>query len=243
MSERDWPVLPHGPLERVADNLWQVHGKVPSFPLQRVMAVARLRDGRLVVHGAMALDDAGMKAIEALGEPAVLLVPSGYHRIDAPRYARRYPAMRVLCPAGAKGRVESVVRVDGTYDAFVGDGDGHGHATVTLEHIDGIADREGVVRIASSDGTTLVFNDILFNMPHAPGLGGLFTRAIGSSGGPRVSRTARVALMKDARALARRFVALASTPDLVRVMVAHHETIAGRKGEPGDALRSVAMTL
>jgi hypothetical protein len=43
--------------------------------------------------------------------------------------------------------------------------------------------------------------------------------------------------------LAMRFVALAATPDLVRVMVAHEDTIAGRNGEPGDALRAVAMTL
>jgi hypothetical protein len=237
MSSRDWKVQPHGPLERIADNLWRVQGKVPFFPLQRVMMIARMRDGRLVVHGAIALDDAGMKAVEALGEPAVLLVPSGFHRIDAPRWAARYPAMRVYCPAGARGRVEDVVRVDGTYEDFAGDD------TVRADHVDGIADREGVVRVASSDGATLVFNDILFNMPHPPGLGGLFTRAIGSSGGPRVSRTARVGLLHDARMLAMRFVALAATPELVRVVPGHHETIAGRHGEPGEALRAVAMTL
>lgn len=234
MSAADWPVLPHGPLERVSDNLWRVEGSLGVMPLRRVMAVARMRDGRLVVHGAMALDEAGMKAVEALGEPAIMLVPSAYHRMDAPRYARRYPSMRVYCPAGGRTRVEAVVRVDGTFGDFEGD------ATVRVEHVDGIGDAEGVVRVASEDGTTLVLNDVLFNMPHPEGIGGLFIRLIGSSGAPRVSRTGRFFLLKDARALARRFVALAATPDLVRIMVAHHETISR---EPAEALRRVALTL
>jgi hypothetical protein len=230
----DWRVAPHGPLEKVADNLWRVEGDLPGMPLKRVMVVARRKDGRLVVHGAIAMAEAAMRELEALGEPAVLLVPSGYHRLDAPRFARRYPKMRVYCPHGAVKRVSAVVRVDGTYEDCDAD------ATVQLEPVDGIGGAEGVVRVASEDGTTLVLNDILFNMPHAPGLGGLFTRLIGSSGGPRVSRTARFFLQKDARALARRFVALATTRDLVRVMVAHHETITDA---PAEALRNVAMTL
>jgi hypothetical protein len=142
--------------------------------------------------------------------------------------------MRVYCPAGARARVAARVRLDGTYDDFAGD------ATVRLEPVDGIGDAEGVMRVSSEDGTTLVLNDILFNMAHPGGLGGVVTWLLGSSGGPRVSRTARIALLKDPRALARRFVALAATPALVRVMVAHHETIADR---PADALRDVALTL
>jgi hypothetical protein len=230
MSDKSWPVLPHGPIQKIADNLWRVEGNLPRIPLRRVMVVARMKDGRLVVHGAMALNEKAMKELEALGEPAVLLVPSGFHRMDAPRYARRYPKMRVYCPAGGLDRVASVVRVDGTYEDFAGD------AAVRLEHVDGVGDKEGVVRVTSEDGATLVFNDILFNMPHR----GLVTRLLGSSGGPRVSYTARIALVRDARALARRFVALAATPALARVMVAHEQTIAN---EPAEALRAVAMTL
>jgi len=234
MSTTDWRVLEHRPVENVADNLWRVEGDLPGMPLKRVMAVVRMRDGRLVIHGAMALEETAMKKLEALGEPAVMLVPSGYHRMDAGRFAHRYPKMRVYCPPGARARVAARVRLDGTYDDFAGD------ATVRLDPIDGIGDAEGVMRVASEDGTTLVFNDILFNMRHPTGFGGVVTRILGASGGPRVSRTARIALLKDARALARRFVALAATPELVRVMVAHHETITEN---PADALRNVALTL
>jgi len=234
MGAPSWVVHPHGALERVSDNLWRVEGDLPLLPLKRVMIVVRMRDGRLVLHGAMALADEAMKKLEALGEPAVLLVPSRYHRMDAPRFAHRYPKMKVYVPRGSRGPVEDVVRVDGTYEDFEGD------ASVRLEPVHGIAHREGVVRVVSEDGTTLVFNDILFNMPHPPGPGGVVTRVLGSSGGPRVSRTGRIGLLRDPRALARRFVALASTPDLVRVAVAHHETISN---EPAEALRRVAMTL
>jgi hypothetical protein len=230
MPRDDWSVLPHGPLEAVADNLWQVTGDLPGMPLKRVMAVVRLSDGRLLVHGAMALREESMKELERLGEPAVMLVPSGYHRMDAPRYAKRYPRMRVHCPAGAVGRVAKVVRIDGTYEDFEGD------PAVRLEHVDGIADGEGVVHVRSGDGVTLVFNDVLFNMPHRSWI----LRAIGASGGPRVSKTARFFLVKDVRALARRFVALAATPGLARVMVAHEDTITE---DPAGVLRGVALTL
>jgi hypothetical protein len=238
MNDADWHVSPHGKLEKLAENLWRVQGSVAGLPMPRVMTVARIADGnerRLVIHSAVALQEESMREIEALGAPAFLLVPSQYHRIDAARFARRYPETRVLCPAGSRARVEAVVRVDGTYDDFGGDG------SVRLEHLDGVGDVEGVMRVTSADGTTLVFNDILFNLPHGPGLGGLALRLVGSSGGPRVTRIARTFIVKDHRALARRFVALANgTPDLVRIVVSHCDVI---DREPAEALRRVALTL
>lgn len=230
MKEASWPVLPHGALEKLADGLWLVKGDIPWMPLKRVMVVARLASGGLIVHGAIAMRPEAMKELEALGEPEVLLVPSAHHRLDAPRYAERYPRMKVFCPGGAVDRVAKVVRVDGTYEDVPAD------PSVRTLLVDGIGDEEGVMEIGSPDGMTLVFNDILFNMPHR----GWFTRAIGSSGGPRVSKTARFFLMRDARALARRFVALAATPRLVRVLVAHEDPITT---DPGGVLRNVALTL
>jgi hypothetical protein len=234
MASDAWAVLPHGPIEEVSENLWRVQGTLANVPLQRVMTIAKLADGRLVVHSAIALEEDAMKRIEAWGDPAVLVVPSGYHRLDAARFARRYPAMRVYCPRGARARVEKVVAVHGTCEDVPKD------ARVRFEPVAGIGDKEGVMRVTSSDGETLVLNDILFNMPHATGMGGLFTRFIGSSGGPRVTRTARFFLLEDARALRARFEELASTPSLRRIIVAHHETITD---DPAGTLRRVATTL
>ena len=53
-----------------------------------------------------------MKEIEAFGTPSVLVVPNGFHRLDAKVFKDRYPAMRVYCPAGDRKKVEQVVKVD-----------------------------------------------------------------------------------------------------------------------------------
>ena len=60
-----WKVLPHRPIEVVADNLWRVEGKLETMPLKRVMTIARREDGQLVVHNAMALDPESMARIDA----------------------------------------------------------------------------------------------------------------------------------------------------------------------------------
>src|SRR6266542_657604 len=78
-----WTVNPHGSIEKVHANLWRVQAPFPGAPFPRTMILARLADGRIVVHNAIALDDGEMKEIEAWGIPAVLIVPSGGHRMDA----------------------------------------------------------------------------------------------------------------------------------------------------------------
>ena len=45
----------------------------------------------------------------------MLVVPNGFHRLDAKVMKDRYPALRVFCPAGGRKKVEQVVKVDGTY--------------------------------------------------------------------------------------------------------------------------------
>jgi hypothetical protein len=58
------------------------------------------------------MDEPRMAALEALGAPTWLVVPNGYHRLDAPAYKRRYPQLQVVAPEGAAARVRQVVAVD-----------------------------------------------------------------------------------------------------------------------------------
>lgn len=227
-------MLSHGGIEKLTENLWRVEGTLPNMALKRVMTIAKRRDGRLVVHNAIALDEAAMKEIEAWGKPAFLIVPNGYHRLDAKAFAARYPAMQILCPKGARAKVEEVVKVSGSYEDFPSDPD------VALEYVDGVKGAEGVMRVKSADGTTLVLNDVVFNMPHMPGFAGFVMRMLGSSGGPRVTRIAKMFLVKDRRACKESLEKLAATPDLRRVVVSHHQTIASA---PADALRAAAASL
>jgi hypothetical protein len=83
-------------------------------------------------------------------------------------------------------------------------------------------------------------NDIVFNQPHLPGFFGWTYRLLGSSGGPKVTRVAKLVLVRDHAALRAHLLRLAGTPDLRRVIVMHGVTV--RSGAP-EMLRAVAGTL
>jgi hypothetical protein len=234
-ANTSWTVLGHRPIEKLSSRVWRVEGDLPNMPLKRVMTVVRMTDGRLVVHNGIALEEAAMKEIEAWGPVAFVLVPNGYHRLDAPAFHARYPSARVLCPPGARTQVAEVVPDVGLYAELPPD------PAVSLGLLDGVAEAEGYLRVEDESGVTLVLNDAVFNMPHQPGLGGLVLRHVtGSTGGPRVSRVARFFVVKDKPAFVACLHRLADTPRLVRVIVSHHETITDR---PGDALRAAAATV
>jgi hypothetical protein len=191
--------------------------------LRRRMTVARRDDGGLVVHSAIAMDDAAMSELDALGRPAFLLVPGAMHRLDAPAYRRRYPGVVVLAPEGSRAKVAEVVAVDGTYEDFPAD------PGVRLETLRGVKEAEGVMLVRSDDGQTVVLNDAVFNMPKKPSdpLGWFFTTVMGSAPGPRVSRLFRMLAVSDRSALREDLLRLAGTPDLVRLIVAHGAVARG----------------
>ncbi|HYJ08255.1 MAG TPA: hypothetical protein VEX18_04585, partial [Polyangiaceae bacterium] len=211
-KESTWRVLQHDPIEQLADNLWRVNGALPGMSLRRNMTVVRRRDGTLVLHSAIALQDSAMRELEALGTPAAIIVPNRAHRLDAPGYKERYPAIRVYTPRGARKYVEEVVPVDGTYEDFPHDED------VRLEMLEGVREGEGAMIVHSSDGVTLVLNDSVMNMDTKRDvLGYLFTTVMGSAPGPRVSRLAKLLWVHDKSALRRDLERFARIPQLVRL--------------------------
>jgi len=230
-----WKVLPHRPIEKLDDRVWRIEGDLEGMPLKRVMTVARRGDGGLVIHNAMALEDGAMNEIETWGRPAVLVVPNGYHRLDARVFKDRYPELRVLCPRGARAKVSEVVPVDGGYEDLPPDDH------VSLVTLDGTKDAEGAMIVRGASGATLVLNDTLFNMPHQAGFSGFVLRHLTrSSGGPAISRVTRWFIVKDGKAFAAHLTKLADTKDLVRIVVSHHETISEA---PAEILRRLAATM
>ena len=229
-----WTVLPHGPIEKLTDNLWRVQGDLPNMPIKRVLTVARKTDGRLVIHNAIAMNDAAMAELEDWGEPAFLVVPNGHHRLDAPAFKRRYPKIIVVAPRGSRKKIEEVVPVEKTYDDFPNDD------AVSMEYAGGIAEAEGVLKVRSAEGTSLIVNDLIFNQPHGPGFMGFLFRILGSTGGPMVTGISRMFMVKDKRALRAYLERLADEPNLRRLIVSHgdpvNENVAG-------VLRSVAAAL
>ena len=231
---KEQKILAHEPLEQLADNLWRVESELPDMALRRQMVVVRTDDGRLVVHNGVRLDDETRTQFEALGTPAVLIVPSGWHRIDAAHYKETYPDIAVYCPRAGVKDVEKKVAIDGTYEDIPELDDVH------IEYVDGIAKREGVMTVTSSDGNTLVFNDIVFNHPHMSGFGGFIMKLLGSSGGPRVTRISRLSIVKNKKALRAHLLRLADTPDLRRIIPAHVDVI---DDDAPAVLRRVAEAL
>jgi len=235
-AHASWTVLGHRPIEKLSSRIWRVEGDLPgNMPLERVMTIVRLSDGRLVIHNAIALEDAAMREIEAWGPIAFILVPNGYHRLDAPAFHARYPSARVLCPPGSRARVAEVVADVGLYAELPED--------PALSHgpVDGTAEEEAFLKVEDETGVTLVLNDAVFNMPHRTGFQGFVLKHLTqSSGGPRVSRVGRFFLVKDRAAFAACLRRLADTPGLRRVIVSHHETITE---SPGEALRAAAATV
>lgn len=232
----EWKVLPHGPIVRLAENLWWVEGSLPGMSLKRTMTIVRSEDGRLTIHNGIALDESSMREIEAWGTPAFLIVPNGGHRLDARAYKKRYPLLRVITPSGSRKAVEEVVPVDMTYAEFLAD------ETLRLEMLDGVGETEGAMIVRSADGVTVVLNDAVFNMDRKRDvLGFLFTTVLGSAPGPRVSRLAKLMLVKDEKALRAHLERLATLPELTRLVVAHEKVATG--DDAAAALRRAATYL
>ena len=233
-AHTEWTVLGHQPIEKLEETLWCVTGTLPGMSLKRVMTLVRLDDGSIVIHSAIALDEASMSEIEAWGTPAILLVPNTFHRLDAPAYVSRYPNLKVYCPRGGRRKIEDVVPVDGTYD------DLPDLPGLTWEYLEGIGKAEAVLLVKSRSGTTLVFNDAVFNMPHGHGFSGFIFRYLTqSTGGPRVTRLFRFFAVKDRNAFRAHLERLANTADLTRIIVSHHRMIID---DPGGVLRAAAST-
>jgi hypothetical protein len=229
-----WTVFPHGPIEKVSENLWRVQGRFPGAPFDREMIVVRLSDGRLVIHNAIALNDAEIKEVEGWGSPSFLIVPNGGHRMDAKIFKARYPAIRTIGPPGSKDKIEQVVKVDATEVDF-------GDSAVRYDILEGTGGREGVMSVRSKAGTTLVFTDAIMNMQNLPGFGGFMMGLFGFTGpAPKVSGPARMVLVKDKKALRADLEKLATTAGLVRVEVGHGAPITA---SPADALRGAAAGL
>jgi hypothetical protein len=225
-----WTVLRHDPIEKLTDNLWRVRGYMRGGKTQRQMMLARMTDGRILVHNAIALDGAEMKELEAWGTPAVIFVPNGYHRQDALIWKQRYPDALVVAPAGARKRVEQVVPVGAVTE------DAPRDATVALAPIPGMPG-ESVLEVRSGDDVSVVFCDAIMNLPkiRLP-----MRLLLGPTGKVAAPRFARWVMMKDKRAVAAYLDRLAETPGLRRVLVAHGRPIT--VDAPG-ALRAVARQL
>ena len=218
----EWTVLPHGKLSRLDDNLLSVTGhlQMPVGKFPRRMTVVRLHDGRLVVYSAIALDEAEMRALEAFGEPSFLVVPNDIHRMDAKIWKDRYPQMRVVAPAGVKKQVEELVPVEDTAPNL-------GDPQVQFVTVPGTQEREAALVVRTWSGTTLVVNDLIWNLDDRPGFGGWLFHLLGFTGQePRIPALVELRGIKDKQALREQLERWALIPGLNRIIVSHGKIVS-----------------
>jgi hypothetical protein len=225
-----WTVLPHQPIERISDNLWRVSGTLKDGKIQRQMVLARMTDGRVIVHNAIAMGDAEMRALEAWGTPAVLFVPNGFHRQDAAVWKERYPKMVVVTPRGARKRVAQVVPVDAGIEEAPGDD------SARILPLQGVPS-EGILQVRSGGEVSLVFCDAVLNVPRRHGVMGFVLAPTGEVSAPRLMRWIGV---KNRGAFAAQLDELAGTAGVRRLMFGHGAPITD---DAPAALRKVASQL
>ena len=227
-------VLPHGPPEALAANLWQVRGSLP-FPLRRNMTVYRLPDGGLLLHSVVAMDEAGMKALEALGRPALLVIPHAGHMRDAVFYRQRYPELRVACPAEGRRRAEQRLKVDGTPEELLRP------LGIKVHPVTGMRMGELALEVEVPGGKALIMNDTLAG-PTPGETVPLFLRLTGPPRGPAlgVPRIVRLTMVKDKVAVRAWLHLMAEIPDLKLVTVAHGPPLTA---DCAQGLRDGAATL
>lgn len=234
-SPRPWIVTPHGPIEKLDDNLWAVEGAVPGIPggrFPRRMSIMRRSDGTLLLHNAIPLDDAGLHALAALGRPELLVLPSPLHCIDA-HAMRAKLGLKVFAPAASAAQIGARVQVDGTLEALPPD------PTVRFVPLAGVTGGEGtlVVYSGAPPRASLVLGDVLINIRHVRGFWGLVLRLGGFTGGPRCGPAWLKRVVTDRQALRNSLEQLAQTPGLQRLVPSHGEII---EREPTAVLQKVA---
>jgi len=216
VGHKTWTVLSHQPIEVLTPNVWRVEGRLNASNT-RVMTLIRLRDGRILIHNAVALDEPSMARIDGWGEVSTILVPNRFHRMDAHIMRTRYPRAKVFAPSGALAPAAKATAIDGAYSDVPTDD------TVYVRDLDGIRKREGVVVARSPDGATAVFCDTLLNLPQLKGLMGMMLHPTGTLSVPRPTS---LLFAKDRGALRADLERIASEEGLVRVIPGHGAVVS-----------------
>ena len=199
----DHTLFPHDLPTLVAPGLWRVVGSL-AFPLKRNMFVLKLPDGGLLLHSVVAMNDAGLAALEALGRPAIMVVPHPMHVMDAPFYKARYPHLRVVGRADAGARVKGV-SFDGTPEQVLP------ALGIGVHLAAGMKIDEIVLDVPIGDGRGLLFTDLV---GQNEGATSFLLKLLGPPGGAGVARIVRFRQIADKGAVRDFLRSPAETPGL-----------------------------
>lgn len=206
-------IYPYDPPRQLASNLWQVRGSLAIAGMSRNMTVYRLADGRLVLYSVVAMHEDGQRALEALGTPAIMVMPHDRHQMDAPFYKRRYPQLRIVAPEPEVPRNVTVVAGLGEL-AELG---------IRAYPLPGTNYHEVILELPIPGGYALCACELLSDLVPPPrGLLGLLFKVLGPPGGGfGVARAVRWREVVDRSAVRAWLEHLAERPDLRCLLVGH----------------------
>jgi hypothetical protein len=175
-------VRDHGPIKNVWPNvLFTLEAPGCSMgPPVRNMHIYRVPDGsnRLVIYNGVSINDTTLKEIEALGTPAILVVPNWMHREDAAIWKNKFPNILVVCPSTANAKASEEVSVDMSIEEWVKKEEWS--SCVACKGIDGWAKFELILEVQletigkdnmeHSGKMAMIMCDLLFTMVDCPDL-------------------------------------------------------------------------
>src|SRR4051812_27256124 len=234
-ASRPYIVTRYDPVERLDENLWAVNGDVPGFPpgtgMDRRMSIVRLRDGRLVFHNAVPLNDSDLAEVTSWGTPAALIVPVHLHAIDAAAFRERL-GLAVFTSRIALEQVRAIVAVDGTLEDLALDD------SMQCVPLAGTRFGEAAWVVRSGPRSSLLFCDALHASRPGSGFNGFIFRVMGFTGPePKVPPLYRLRAVTDRHALKAVLLRLARTPGLVRLVPSHGRIVTE---DPAGALQRAA---
>jgi hypothetical protein len=221
MATKPHRLFPHDELRQLAPNLWIVRGGMP-FPLYRNMVVYRLPDRRLMLHSLVALGEAGMKQLEGIGDPSILVIPHGYDGMDAHWYFERYPQAAFLAPDEEHSHLEDFAAKITDDPARVLPSLGF-----RLHKAVGLKLTEYVLEAPVDGGVALMCTSVLANRGAAPStfMGRLVATTMMSGDQLATGRMMRLFMVKNKPAFKRFLAMLATIPNVKIVTVAHGDPI------------------
>lgn len=216
-------IFRHEGLEELTDGVWRVRGGLP-FPLHRNMIVLRLSTGALLLHSVVALDDAGMRSLEALGNLAYAIVPHPAHMRDAAYYHERFPGLKFLTPAVSRRTVAKRVPVAGTVEEVLPP------LGFVLHEVPATRVPEYIYEWPlPAGGRMLVVNDAFGGgdaSDNSQLMGRLLMRHTGAPGNRfGIARLYRFAMLRNPVPLKTLAGRLATIPDLKLITVSHGEPV------------------
>ena len=229
---RPWTVTPHGPIEKLEDNLWAVEGNVPGVPFRRRMSIVKRADGSLLFFNAMPLEDSVLAEVTAWGKSAILVVPHDQHMIDAHAFANKL-GVKIYGPKECEGKMRARAEIAGTLETVPSD------PSVRIEPLSGVKTGEPALVVTSGGGrVSLLFSDVIMN--NRKESIGFFPRMVGFAGHVKIVPIFRMMFLKDKKALKGQIDRFAALPGLSRLVPCHGDVVS--EGAP-ESLSAVARGL